>query len=69
MAPGLRDKVRAVWQALWARSEFTEFAGILTSGEIRYPNLPHMRCVVALALGCRIEALHLVGGGPHHHHR
>jgi hypothetical protein len=47
----LRDKVRAVWQALWARSEFTDFAAVPTSGEIAYPNLPHMRCVVALALG------------------
>jgi hypothetical protein len=48
---GLRDKVRAVWQALWARSEFADFGAIPTSGEIPYPNLPHMRCVVALAVG------------------
>jgi hypothetical protein len=47
----LRDKVRAVWQVLWARSEFRDFHAIPTSGEIPYPNLPHMRCVVALALG------------------
>jgi hypothetical protein len=47
----LREKVRAVWQALWGRSEFTDFASVPTSGEIPYPNLPHMRCVVALALG------------------
>jgi hypothetical protein len=49
--PGLREKVRRVWQALWARSEFEDFAAVPTSGEIAYPNLPHMRCVVALALG------------------
>ena len=48
---GLREKVRRVWQALWAKSEFDDFAAIPTSGEIAYPNLPHMRCVVALALG------------------
>lgn len=47
----LRDKVRSVWLALWARSEFEDFAAIPTSGEIPYSNLPHMRCVVALALG------------------
>jgi hypothetical protein len=46
----LRDKVRAVWQALWAKSEFTDFHAVPTSGEIPYPNLPHMRCVIALAL-------------------
>lgn len=49
--PGLREKVRRVWQALWSRSEFEDFATVPTSGEIAYPNLPHMRCVVALALG------------------
>jgi len=47
----LRDKVRAVWQALWAQSEFTDFQAVPTSGEIPYPNLPHMRCVISLALG------------------
>lgn len=47
----LREKVRAVWHALWVRSEFRDFAAVPTSGEISYPNLPHMRCVVALALG------------------
>jgi hypothetical protein len=47
----LREGVRTVWQALWGRSEFTDFAAVPTSGEISYPNLPHMRCVVSLALG------------------
>ena len=47
----LRGKVRRVWQVLWSRSDFADFAAVPTSGEIPYPNLPHMRCVVALALG------------------
>jgi hypothetical protein len=48
---GLADQVRRIWATLWERSEFPDFAAVPTSGEIPYPNLPHMRSVVALALG------------------
>jgi hypothetical protein len=46
----LAGRVRAVWAALWARSEFTDLAAVPTSGEIAYPNVPHTRSVTALAL-------------------
>jgi len=45
----LADKVRAVWQDLWAQSDFTDFHAVPTSGSIPYPNLPHTRSVIALA--------------------
>lgn len=47
----LAGQVRAVWQALWARSAFNDIHAVPTSGEIAYPMVPHTRAVIALALG------------------
>jgi hypothetical protein len=46
----LRDKVIAVWQELWADSEWDDLEKVPTSHNIPYPHLPHNRSVVAMAL-------------------
>ena len=46
----LRDRIVAVWQELWAASEFTDIGDVPTSGSIPYPNLPHSRAVLSLCV-------------------
>lgn len=46
----LAGQVRAVWEELWARSEFDSLEALPTSVEIAYPFLPHTRAVIALCL-------------------
>lgn len=56
----LRTAVIEVWEELWRRSAWEDIEEVPTSGEISYPNLPHNRCVVDMALavaGC-LEKYH-----------
>ncbi|MBL8699919.1 MAG: HD domain-containing protein [Alphaproteobacteria bacterium] len=46
----LKDRIVAVWQELWAASEFTDIGDVPTSGSIPYPNLPHSRAVLSLCV-------------------
>lgn len=48
--PVLQAAVGAVWDDLWARSRWLDPGDVPTSGEIAYPNLPHTRCVLQIAL-------------------
>lgn len=56
----LANKVRAVWQELWERSEFESLEALPTSVEIDYPFLPHTRSVIALSLAMadQLETFH-----------
>lgn len=47
----LRAAVGAVWDDMWARSAWADPGDVPTSGEISYPNLPHSRSVLQIALG------------------
>lgn len=47
---GLKQKVEAVWQELWQRSELESIDQLLTSPEIAYPHIPHNRSVVVMAI-------------------
>jgi hypothetical protein len=46
----LRKAVAAVWDDLWAQSQWSDPQLVPTSGEIDYPNLPHTRSVLQIAL-------------------
>ena len=46
----LRAAVVEIWEELWRQSQWSDIGDVPTSGEIPYPNLPHMQCVVTLAL-------------------
>lgn len=46
----LRTAVVEIWEALWEQSAWNDVADLPTSGEIPYPNLPHVQCVVDMAL-------------------
>lgn len=69
----LREKVIAVWEELWARSEWTDIALVPISLEIRYPHVPHNRAVLAMALaaaeayakfhGVEVDQDHLIAAG------
>jgi hypothetical protein len=48
--PQLRGAVNAVWDELWSASRWHDPADVPTSGEINYPNLPHTRAVLQIAL-------------------
>lgn len=46
----LRGQVAHVWQQLWSQSEWQALEDVPTSREIPYPNLPHTRSIVQMAL-------------------
>lgn len=46
----LRKSVIEIWEELWAMSTWSDIADIPTSGEIKYPNLPHTQCIVDMVL-------------------
>ena len=46
----LRATVVEIWEELWAQSKWENLGDVPTSGEIPYPNLPHVQCVVDMAL-------------------
>lgn len=66
----LRRAVVEVWEELWQKSRWTDLRAVPTSGEIPYPNVPHMQCVVTMALavadaferhhGVQIDRDHLI---------
>jgi hypothetical protein len=68
--PQLKAAVGAIWDDLWARSRWVDPADVPTSGEISYPNLPHTRSVLQIALamadsfathhGLRVNRDHLI---------
>lgn len=46
----LRTAVIEIWEDLWRQSKWSDVRHVPTSAGIPYPNLPHMQCVVTLAL-------------------
>ncbi|WP_426955874.1 hypothetical protein [Muricoccus radiodurans] len=46
----LREGVVAVFQELWALSQWDDIGALPVSWEIPYPNLPHTQCIVTMAI-------------------
>ena len=56
----LRERVAAVWQAIWAESEFDELGDVPIGPDIPNSHLPHNRAVVemSLAMADTLERFH-----------
>lgn len=56
----LRERVAAVWQEIWAQSEFESLADVPIGPDIPHSHLPHNRAVVemSLAIADTLERFH-----------